>query len=954
MKIQDLSWKRAKSKKLDYDIDKAYIMGLNFDFNGKYVGWSSLFDYSSEKTIIASEELPMPKQKRYTYSENGIDISKYVDEIIELENSIADIDTESERILRINYYAKLLRLLKNTNEVSYKGTNTDDLQKIIKILNQHESTVIPPNLKEASYKNFIAIHIQRTVQSLENSIKAYSPIEMNVGRNSAKYSSKTQESNNLTLLSPSTKFIMQFQNLSGKRVVGIAANGEKGSFMWHYYMNDVIQHPEKYNIENAKFEFKTTRISGRAKNKIKEQTINMLPGVKITQEFLNEHPDFQLLRITDNLAVDLMISQMVSLATDNAKELILAKINAGDKLAKCHLFLITLGFNVDDIVKFMTSPAVNFIDTITDNNIFDDLMIYENQAIEIAGGDFSSLWDNGVISYLVNENENIQNLENLLKQGIVPEEIKLDSYSKKDLQIIDNVNRVREIKALMNYDPNDENIKADLKEFKNVLEGANEFTSYTQALGLNQGIKTSKSEIQRNLQNLSRAIQARCDENNTTVPLEFKYFDPVKFVNNTEYAEGKFYRDELIKLYNNNKKCINIFDHLDKIPQYKAIMQIYACILQYDRNISIRTKIYDAIYKKIKPQTKANISEPYLNSLVHSIDNNLITGFFSSRNIKVPIPKNSVIFTRNGIRDFATTGDLMELNTIDKIATFKLFMENVVIPSLKEGKYYAYENGNVVEKQNSDLEGNSFISELIKTKDHKIPLYKCDVNMLLINKNSNAQIKIGKYIRGLHELQNINVTDELKLSDLFVLYNLIVNKNKYGSERMTGVIDGLLKEHNSLSTIKDYLQFIGNLDFFGDVEVEDDLIKITSEPTPDKKIYFEVNYKDNLFHSSNTVYSKKGQKDPSIIFIDQDGNSHFLIKEDNSYKETYIFSSNEQSTDDDLERVDNLNKYYTLGGHLKSLNDTTIDILKKLNNESLKVISDLIMKQVLRISKICK
>jgi hypothetical protein len=54
----------------------------------------------------------------------------------------------------------------------------------------------------------------------------------------------------------------------------------------------------------------------------------------------------------------------------NAKELILAKVNAGNKLAKMYLFMVTLGFDIKDIVKFMTSPIVSFIDTITEQNIF--------------------------------------------------------------------------------------------------------------------------------------------------------------------------------------------------------------------------------------------------------------------------------------------------------------------------------------------------------------------------------------------------------------------------------------------------------------------------------------------------------------------------------------------------------------------------------------------------------
>jgi hypothetical protein len=44
----------------DYDIDKAYIMGQSFK-DSIYVGWSSLFDYSSEATLMASKKLPLPR-----------------------------------------------------------------------------------------------------------------------------------------------------------------------------------------------------------------------------------------------------------------------------------------------------------------------------------------------------------------------------------------------------------------------------------------------------------------------------------------------------------------------------------------------------------------------------------------------------------------------------------------------------------------------------------------------------------------------------------------------------------------------------------------------------------------------------------------------------------------------------------------------------------------------------
>jgi len=73
---------------------------------------------------------------------------------------------------------------------------------------------------------------------------------------------------------------------------------------------------------------------------------------------------------------------MISAATDNAKELILAKINAGSKLAKCYLFLMTLGYDINDIVKFMTSDAISWIDSLSDPNVFLGQELRVDEALE--------------------------------------------------------------------------------------------------------------------------------------------------------------------------------------------------------------------------------------------------------------------------------------------------------------------------------------------------------------------------------------------------------------------------------------------------------------------------------------------------------------------------------------------------------------------------------------------
>jgi len=60
----------------DLDIDKSYMMGLVMDNNGRYLGWSKLFDLTSLENIEASETLPLPQERTYVKSDSGIIIDE--------------------------------------------------------------------------------------------------------------------------------------------------------------------------------------------------------------------------------------------------------------------------------------------------------------------------------------------------------------------------------------------------------------------------------------------------------------------------------------------------------------------------------------------------------------------------------------------------------------------------------------------------------------------------------------------------------------------------------------------------------------------------------------------------------------------------------------------------------------------------------------------------------------
>ncbi len=81
--------------------------------------------------------------------------------------------------------------------------------------------------------------------------------------------------------------------------------------------------------------------------------------------------DMILLQLNYMKDSSLVNSSLLSAATDNAKELILAKINANPDMMKVYTYGIILGIDFTDIANLMTSPTVNAINQLSDVNIFE-------------------------------------------------------------------------------------------------------------------------------------------------------------------------------------------------------------------------------------------------------------------------------------------------------------------------------------------------------------------------------------------------------------------------------------------------------------------------------------------------------------------------------------------------------------------------------------------------------
>lgn len=978
-------------------------MGLSFDGNGRYVGWSNLFDYSSLETIKASEYLPMPKKKVYEVTSTGANIDSF----------IVNILGTTDAVTRINGYVELLNYL-NDNNITQITYTIPEGAEVVQAIRTHEFTKVPYSLQEEASKNFISSHIQNTVQNLRNMIGAYSPIEMEAFRAASEKSPKGEQASKMTLLNPSTKLLMQYQNITGKNVIGIAANGEKASFMWHYYINDIVQktnidskfiqklfdrviddfnktssivyehinilryisdsiyrekvleayssitelqkplkdlEPYIEKVKRSLFSFTTTRLQGRDSGNIQPQEVNTLPDVN----FEGVNPELMAkygIQLSGDITVDLMISQVLSAATDNAKELILAKVNAGSKLAKMYLFLITLGYNINDIVSFMTSPVVTFIDTITEANIFTGQDLSIQDAIKVARGDF----DNYYKSFLSTRTLGQLSKEdkNKLKRGELIEN-NFSEGSKEYIELTNALDAIAEVKDLLEQiiDQASEgkesireeivnNIPLDIDEFENILEGANEFSNLGKILGLNQGLPTSKALLQKRIQDMQKILSDRIKavnaENQRRAKTEkgFEYeeiedipLDVKRYLTDAEYAQS------IKDLYESVKKCINIFDIIDHIPQFNSIFKIFSAVLDIDHNISIKTRAYDSVYDQLKLERRY-MSEQYQTRLLKGIDDAIIAKFVNNSGISIPYSKGTNML--NELRQVVETKEdgLLSFDSLSDVASFKYLFENSIVPNLKRGIVLDYQNGQVTQIVDEDLKSNKFIQSLIKGDHRGMPLYKCDLDMLTTENSQNSKIKFQDYIKGLQALQKIKING-IALSDLFVLYNLVVNKNQYGSDRMTTLFDQFIQNNGQLSLIRKYLNYVGDLDYFGKVEE------------------LNINVLDLMKAAAAVVNSEIGQKDPTII-VNTDSGPELRIKSGRQYVkwQEIVPQVPGETQDEYLNRIYNHNSYFVLGGSYSDAVDRQVQDLRVITAQTLNTINNLIRQGALTIYKVCQ
>lgn len=800
----------------DLDIDKSYMMGLEMDDNGRYLGWSNLFDLNSLENIEASETLPMPTGRTYTYSNDGLEI-----DTSEYENARGD------RARELIALGKIIRLLNKQN-----NTKLNISQEVLREINIHESTILPVASEEKILKNYVSSNIQRLIQKTGNILSAYTPIDLDELNDAKQGTPKQQAANNLNLYNPATVLEMQYQNMTGKQVTGIAANGQKAQFMWRF---ETIESIKNGNKDYVTFDITFDRIA-RENIEGEDGKIISVPVSKRIQVLPNINLDeiADKLKLISRIAPDIITSQYISAATDNAKELILAVINSGNKMAKCHLYLATLGFDVKDIVKFMTSPAVSFIEDLSNENIFTGHKSSVENVIE-----FIKAYNNIYISNETDE-EKAAALSNL--------------YLKNGSRNLIGIFRER-----LNKEFNEDFYK-DTLDFKKVLKGANEFSFLGRLLGINQGVKTTKEELVkfRNFisQIMSEAEKKAFQEGNerklATKQTYFTEEEVIKFrdiilngFNVDRWLSEQSYRNLVSDYYNKLKTSINVFYLVDHIPHFKSMFRVANVVNTIDGNLSLKSILYNKFQKELRTKYKY-LPKGYEDNLLKAIDEVLIDDFVSRLDFRIPLKEGWT--TINQKMQLETVNSPKTLRVAKNPSAFKYVFENYVIPMLKNVE---------------SIKNNYFIQNLIQTEYQGVPTYKANIDMLRKDDSPELYLKYQDFIKGLKELSNYSYEGH-SLTDWFVLYNLIVNKNRYGSERLTTLFGDILRK-NQKSLIFQQLKSLGEQDYYK--------YNLSS-------LLKDVTLFDLMIKIAPIVSSEIGRQEPVIIVY---GSNGYIVKEKTGY-----------------------------------------------------------------------
>ena len=924
----------------DYDVDKATFLGHAFTKSGVFVKWSNYFKMNTHKDLVRSKVLPFPTGTAGSLiksNQNSIDFSKYYSLIYDPNTEGKEASQETNEAAsqekedssntstkyKLKYYRnqKLLAQLinevndvaetylkehpsENSFEIQYSDEKEKDkVQALIDVVNSHNLYVRRMSIENRSdaLKNFIASRTFSISEHPANALVGQTSVD--VVSQPLKDLSDVSNCGNKPTESRPGDFSIQLaaleQNFSGKDVIGItASNGVK----CYFAISQVINNAIRKNRDLSKYKFNVNFINRKtgeqsAKHFIANPFLDIntdLPEEQQLSEFSNRlsnsglsQADKEWLynRYKDQIEwADSWISGILSLATDNAKELRLDQLNAGKDLAGLYLYGVQIGIPIREIFDTMTSTTARVLSRIMKTNIFgyDDIARSLDAAIDFINEDKTNTAIMSSARYITENvikitQESLKKL-NLDIEGLDYNHTRGSLFSFKDMSSKDSIIKIiqdgnfdkylKRLKYIRNnlltfkgnidrsrkestgdntfqrgysyeqiqlkrnldkyihyaydiyeiYTSNareEVNLWADLNNIKTLSQGFSELGVLRGLLGLNQGIKTKSADKLKFYEDFSQIL------NNRYKQLGKRTRERIDFL---RFFTDKQYQQDIINQYDEIKHTINPLRIVLELPHFRAYLRgafVDYAMCSISAKFRLMTQeILPIINDEFRPENKVQ-SDRYIRRSLDFIDS-IITNRWLSEQKPILIPKGNMKVDAQGNLTPSKTDFYIELGNDAGNATFIDWMNNEVIPRLKEGKAYGPNVSfgmHINTKGSNDAEVNTFLRDLStnitnKTSDrNNTNVYTLQIDM--IPKSDTEADKLSMYKSDFNELNymkyQINNSEGYNIVDLLFYYNLINFRNKGDNQSLTGLLETLVQTRRN-QTISSYFSFVSQFD----------------------------------------------------------------------------------------------------------------------------------------------
>lgn len=931
----------------DYDVDAVSLATFDIDSNGVLQLWSPYSNLTNVEMRKASENLPMP-----TGQEVQIQESDKIDDCTRLFTEYGDLfniklawdynketkehtqsQTEVAISLNINtpeqlskfgkmlkevkvinvpsngYIPQFINSVSNLFTIKNRGQFNSLFQKIKEIIDNHNLYLdrIDKDKLSTIVNNYTMVSMYNTIIDPVNLIEAQTSVDGTTGplKDETKKSAEGKEAKNRTPGNFVNKYQSIVENQVGKEAIAICATGLKAFFGLTQYNNWVL------NYGTAEQQSRLLLNNNHQGHLIGSKVYKTLANIRSKDPNTITNSDVleALSQVTNDNDAALTLSALLSLATDNAKELALSKLNASTKTIGMYIYGITIGMDFKDIAKILMSPTGSIVTSLLEGDVFTgkrevsqpvDVFKYfeycpkellnkydvhqdpEGITIPISPlQKFSELFRQqqslkenddlgkaisafGKAGYIIQEKLN--SLESLRSQYNSPSKYAQRMYN----QLIDSIEEY-----VINLSNIDERVLSDLYT---LAQGAKEMRRLGSIFSLNQGIKNDPEGLLRQVNLIERAVYDITKDEKDLIDIN-------------KFAFDEAYRQRAINAYENVKHSFNILEAVATVPHFMGYVQTLAVAL---REVSESFKFRSSRNMSLELSKRIGYNDE--NRIIKGIENYvgdfLRKQWLLQNNVQIIIPKGNQAFDKQGNKYILAQDTPIHLGTDWGAATFRMFMESQVIPDLKAGKI----------KPGVDFPGvkdNRFIKDLMNdlstntvSRNASI-IYTLPINMLPRTDSDTAilnayKVEFNKLAKYAYQYEvttfnpdgqaQVTLSTPVPLVDLFTYYAMIANNWKLSENSLVPILEnfqntGIIQDFHNFEKAYDKSEDTLSLD---NVDINDILPYVAPKGSPYSS-YAKYLWARNSSTHKYEMMRKLSNEELDSIPEDENGNKPGVI-----------------------------------------------------------------------------